>query len=75
MGNRTSSAAPAGARAANSPRTWRFAMQPTEEMDLRVSRLEDHVQAMEREVETLREEIRALAHLVGRDEIARREPA
>ena len=50
-------------------------MQPTEEMDLRVSRLEDHVQAMERELETLREEIRALAHLVGRDEIASREPA
>ncbi len=50
-------------------------MQATEDLDVRVSRLEEHLAAMELEVEELREEIRALAHLVGRDEIEREEPA
>lgn len=45
-----------------------------EDLDLRVTRLEEEVNALEREVEGLREEIRSLARLVERGEIAQREP-
>jgi chaperonin cofactor prefoldin len=45
-----------------------------EDLDLRVTRLEDEVSALEREVEALREEIRSFARLVERGDITRPEP-
>jgi chaperonin cofactor prefoldin len=45
-----------------------------EDLDLRVARLEEEMEALERKVEALREEFRSFAHLVDRTEIARPEP-
>lgn len=44
-------------------------MSQQEDLDLRVTRLEEEVEALERKVETLREEIRSFAHLVDRGDI------
>lgn len=48
--------------------------QTLEDLDMRVTRLEDEVSAVEREVEALREEIRSLARLVERGDITRSGP-
>ena len=46
----------------------------TEDLEPRVAVLEEQVEAILRQVESLREEIRALAHLAGRGELASAEP-
>lgn len=46
-----------------------------EQLELRFARLEDQVDAIEREVQTLREEFRAFAHVVGRGEVTGTRPA
>jgi hypothetical protein len=44
------------------------------DQELRFTRLEDEIEALERKVEVLREEIRSLARLVGSGDIATHEP-
>ena len=50
-------------------------METAVDIEVRLAQVEEHVAAMQRELETLREELRALAHLVGRREIVPKDPA